>query len=541
MEGKLKDPAGPLPGARAGGERKQQIPMILRPGNALLVFVQETLNKVFTPSLNPLYLLGGITFLFFWILIATGLYLFLFYKISATNAYESVQYITENQRYYGGIIRSLHRYAADGLLIVIAIHILQVFFSDRFRKNRWVAWVSGAAVLFPAWFDGVTGYFLVWDEKGRMIAQLTAELLDPLPLSAEPLSRNFLTGGSVHFLLFFVITYLHITIPFLIMGLLWLHCMRVARPNILPPKPVGWAIIISLLAVSLVKPALSMAPADLSKILGEVEMDWFYFWPYPLIHKYSIPPLAVWAWGAALFGLFTAMPWIIRSPARKPGAETMAPQGAITVDLEKCVGCALCFQACPFEAVNIVEKLVNGETRAYVTVDTDRCAECGFCVTSCEFDAVAMAGHTKSDFQAAIDKAIGEARRNGEPSVTFICERCCDLSGFTSEKDATLTFHPSSALVITPCIGVISPLMVEHCFTAGASCVAVAGCRALDCHYRETRRRIKDQTVQFPKHFVVEEMKDFRVQVFHVSPYEVDELKKNLTGFFDGSKTGGDK
>lgn len=516
---------------------RRSVPAVLRPGNMALTGFQEFLNRIFHPSLNPLYILGSITFFLLWIIIGTGLYLYLFYDISATRAYTSVQHVTENQKYYGGIIRSFHRYASDAFVVAILLHIVQVFFSDRFRKNRWVAWVSGAAILVPVWLDGVTGYFLVWDEKARMVAQLTSELMDILPLSTEPMSRNFLTQDSVHFLLFFVITYLHMTIPFLFIALLWIHCMRVSRPNVNPPAVVGWTIFASLLALALIKPAVSMGKADLTRLLGEIEMDWFFFTPFYMISHLGVTPKAVWLGGAAGLMLFTAMPWLIPDPKRaekqKP-PRNVIPQGKIELDVDKCMGCVLCFDACPFEAVDIMSRPGGSGDDVVVGVVADRCAECGFCVSACEFSAVSMNGLTKTDFQRKIDDALSCATVNGRPRImALICERSLDVESITSEDGMTLAAHPSAAVVVAPCIGVVSPAMVDYMRNGGAEGVVVVGCRPLDCHYRETRRRMsKDRSSVF----LVEEIKNANLKVALISPFDADALIREIGEFMDQIK-----
>lgn len=524
---------------------RKTVPAILRPGNKVLLYFQEFLNKIFHPSLNPLYILGSITFFLLWIIIGSGLYLYLFYEISATRAYTSIQHITENQKYYGGLMRSFHRYASDAFVLAILLHIVQVLFSDRFRKNRWVAWVSGAAIIVPVWLDGVTGYFLVWDEKARMVAQITSEIMDVLPVGTEPMSRNFLTADSVHFLLIFVITYLHITIPFLFIALLWIHCMRVSRPNVNPPAVVGWTVFASLLALSLIKPALSMGQADLTKLVGEIEMDWFYFIPYYMISHLGVTPVSVWVGGTVGLLLFTAMPWLIRDPEKESGpSPNVIPQGKIELDPDKCQGCMLCFEACPFEAIDIISRPGASGEEEIVGVVSDRCAECGFCVTSCEFSAVYMEGMTKTDYQKKIEDAISAVKPNGRPRIlTFICERSLDVESITSDDGKTLAAHKSSAVLVTPCIGVVSPAMVEHARRAGAEGVVVVGCRPLDCHYRETRRRMnKDRSSLF----LVEEIQGSNLKVSLISAFDAATLMQEIGEFMDQikngpSQAGGDK
>ena len=84
--------------------------------------IESLVNKNSLSELNPFYCLGAIGVFFLWVILFSGLYLFIFYRISATEAYASVERITHVQWYLGGVMRSLHRYASDGLVAVMVIH-----------------------------------------------------------------------------------------------------------------------------------------------------------------------------------------------------------------------------------------------------------------------------------------------------------------------------------------------------------------------------------------------------------------------------------
>ncbi|MBF0291526.1 MAG: hydrogenase iron-sulfur subunit, partial [Nitrospinae bacterium] len=157
-----------------------------------------------------------------------------------------------------------------------------------------------------------------------------------------------------------------------------------------------------------------------------------------------------------------------------------------------------------------------------------------FCVTSCEFSAVSMDGMTKTDYQKKIEDALASSVSNGKPKImAFICDRSLDLAAITSEDGMTLAAHPSVAVMVTPCIGVVSPAMVEYSRKGGAQGVVVVGCRPLDCHYRETRRRMsKDRTSTF----LVEELTNVNLKVALVSPFDADKLMSEIGEFMEQVK-----
>ncbi len=515
----------------------KQVPAILAPGNYLLVRIQEAFNLIFTPAMNPLYYLGAITFLFFWVILGSGAYLYLFYNMSPDGAYESIRYISEDQKYYGGIIRSMHRYASDGIVIVILIHVFQVFFSDRFRQYRWVAWVSGAAILPVIWFEGASGYFLVWDKPAQALAMALSDMMDVLPLNADPVQRNFLTPDHINALLFFVMSYLHLAIPLLLLILAWVHCMRISMPLIHPPKSVTIVILSSLVALALIKPAASGEPANLMELVGSTQVDWFFVGMFPLMHLLDITPLTAWIAGSLFATVFVALPWIVPGPNKSEVERPAFEQAPIEVDNDKCKACVLCQQACPFEAM-VVEKFPEGSpTAGRAVVSPEKCSECGFCVNACEFGLVSMGGVNKITMQTYIESLFQPQKGRVTPtSLAFVCERSFNQEGFYSGDRKRLASNEEVASVVIPCVGILSQTIIDASFKAGAKGVFVVDCRPLDCHYREARRRLKLSDDPERQKFHIENMEGDNLKVLSVSPFETEALVKKINEFNEAVK-----
>jgi len=155
-----------------------------------LLIIEGILNNIFTSKYSPLYYLGAIAVFFMWIILISGAYELIYYRIAVEHAYESLQYLTEEQRYIGGIMRSFHRYASDGLIIAAILHLLRIYITDKYRGWRWVPWVSGVALLVTLWVTGILGYMMVWDNRAQTIVVMSAEMLDYLPVSAGRLGSR---------------------------------------------------------------------------------------------------------------------------------------------------------------------------------------------------------------------------------------------------------------------------------------------------------------------------------------------------------------
>ncbi len=147
-------------------------------------------NVLITSKYNPFYYHGALPQFYFWVLFLSGLLLFAYYIPTIDNAYfsqklinawTSVQYITETLP-FGAVVRGIHRYAGDAMVLFIFLHAIRVWFTDRYRQYRWVQWVSGVVLLLMVLFIGQTGYYLVWDERSLLLTRMTVSALEALPI-----------------------------------------------------------------------------------------------------------------------------------------------------------------------------------------------------------------------------------------------------------------------------------------------------------------------------------------------------------------------
>ena len=457
-----------------------QISPLLRPGNAVLVYLQERLSAVFTPRLNPMYNLGALALYLLYAIVISGIYIFLFYRMSLPSAYNSIQGLTEGQKYLGGIMRSIHRYASDGLVAVVAIHALQAFFSDRFRQYRWFMWVTGCIALPVLWLEGASGYLLVADEKAKMVGVQLAGWLDTFPLAVEPFSRNFIQGGPLSSLVFFIATFVHVGLVVGIFGILWFHNMRISRPLVDPPRELTVWFGGILLAISILKPAVSAPVANLTALTGSSEIDWFYLWPFPLADAYSAAVSTVFMTGAGGFLLLLLVPWIIPGLARK--ADNSGAVTAITtVDLSACTGCAQCVKACPFEAIHIMPRSDGRKYESEVEIYAERCAECGLCLPACPFPALTM-GTWTNEYLIQRVKALFPNGGAGKTMV-FSCERA-------GVNDRIYGDAKDVVVLTLPCVGIIGTKTIKEGLKLGVAGIVVASCVPEDGHYRLAKRKL---------------------------------------------------
>lgn len=283
---------------------------------ALFLQAEALFNRAFGDKLNPLYHLGPLSFFLFWIVCGTGLYLYAFFDTSVIGAHRSVQALTHGQWYAGGIVRSVHRYASDAMVVTMLLHLLRYWAFDRLRGFRWFSWVTGVVLLWLVFAAGANGYMLPWDRLAQFVTQASFEWFDRLPGFGGTLIRNFIYDQSVSDRLFSLLVFIHIGVPLATLLLMWVHVQRVPKASTQPPRPIAISVAVMLLLMALVQPVLSQGgPARLAQAPTTLSLDWFLLSLYPLV--YAWPIAAVWALVLGGTALLVAAPWL---PPRRGGS-----------------------------------------------------------------------------------------------------------------------------------------------------------------------------------------------------------------------------
>ncbi len=125
------------------------------------------------------FLLGEVALYAFVVLVATGIYLTLFFEPSLASttyhgSYEPLRNVPMSEAYKsvveisfeykaGLLIRQTHHWAANVFVAAILLHLLRVFFTGAFRKPRDLTWFVGLAMLFITLLEGYLGYSMVDD------------------------------------------------------------------------------------------------------------------------------------------------------------------------------------------------------------------------------------------------------------------------------------------------------------------------------------------------------------------------------------------
>ena len=507
------------------------IPFQLNPNNlGRLIFqrLDHIFNLVFGAKLNPLCNLGALGFLFFWIIVISGIYLYAMLDTSVTGAYQSINDLSLKQRYLGGLLRSLHHYAADGFIIVMVIHLIREWVFGHYQGFRRFSWLTGVPLILFAFACGIGGFWLNWDQLGQFSAQATAEWLDAIPLFASPLTRNFLSINTVSDRLFSLFVFIHLGLPLLLLFGLWFHIQRISFANIFPPRTLSASILVTLFALALLSPVLSHPPADLAFMPTTLTIDWILLFSHPLMYVTS--PVFLWGLLVSFLAILLLLPFLPRRNV-PPIAK---------VDPNNCNGCQRCFDDCPYAAITMISHPNHRFAKQMAMVDPDLCASCGICVGACPsstpfrsvtklVSGIDLPHSPITHLRAQLKKSLAHTEK-APRIVVFGCDHGVRVD--------TLRDPDICAFSLT-CIGMLPPSFIDYALRDGASAVLISGCQSTACEFRLGQRWTENRILGTRE-------PTFRNSAFHLNKIQVswanvgeeatlriaiEELKKNI-GFF---------
>jgi cytochrome b6 len=291
------------------------------------------------------YYFGGMTLFLFVVQVVTGILLLLYYRPSAENAFESVQFIMTEVK-FGWLIRSIHSWSANLMILTLFIHMFSVFFMRAFNRPREITWVSGVFLLFISVGFGFSGYLLPWNEVSFFATKVGTDIAGDIPVAGKTMLR-FLRGGDevtgatlTRFFGFHVAVLPAMATVFIGIHVLLvqLHGMHIpARyektyrrmkffPNFIMRDLIGWILAVGILAAlaALFPWELGVKADPFAPAPAGIKPEWYFLFMFQTL-KYI--PGRMWIFEGEVIGILFFMlaaavlfviPFINRSPENNP-------------------------------------------------------------------------------------------------------------------------------------------------------------------------------------------------------------------------------
>ncbi len=295
-----------------GDSRVSQVGAWFQERFAVVIPVIDYLKKKEVPQHrhSVWYYFGGLTLFFFVVQVLTGLLLLQYYKPTEAEAFGSFVFI-QQQVPYGWLIRQIHAWSANAMILMAFIHMFSTFFMKAYRKPRELMWVSGFVLFVLSLAFGFTGYLLPWNELAFFATQVGTEVPKVAPggaffvnilrggeeVSGETLTRMF----SMHVVLLPGILLIILAVHLLLVQILgtsapigYKETGRIKGyekffPTFLAKDAVGWLIGFAIIVVlSIISPweigvqANPLAPAPLG-----IKPEWYFWGQFLLLKDFS--------------------------------------------------------------------------------------------------------------------------------------------------------------------------------------------------------------------------------------------------------------
>ncbi len=252
------------------------------------------------------YVWGSTLVFAFMTQVITGLFLWMFYSPSTVTAWESVHYI-QNEMQGGWLLRGIHHFMAQAMVVLLALHLLQVVIDGAYKAPREVNFWVGLILMQIVLGLSLTGYLLPWDQKGYWATRVATNLMGIVPVVGSSL-QTLAVGGSDynhHTVTRFFALHAGV-LPILLVGFLVVHVAAFRRHGICAPlvkvkkkDQSFWpdqvlkdavaclAVMAVVLLLTIYLGAELTAPADGAREYSAARPEWYFLFLFQFLKLFE--------------------------------------------------------------------------------------------------------------------------------------------------------------------------------------------------------------------------------------------------------------
>ncbi len=180
---------------RGDAPSRRPNPRLTPHADAFWMHMRPSYYHASVTGVYPTLRLGWLTTYFFVVEIITGMFLMVFYTPSPLSAYENMLNLLSNVP-FGQLIRDLHRLGAEGMVMMVFLHMLRTFVTGSYKKPRQFTWATGVILLLTTLILSFSGYLLPWDQLAFWAVTIGTSMAEAAPPEIVGTNVNLLLRGA---------------------------------------------------------------------------------------------------------------------------------------------------------------------------------------------------------------------------------------------------------------------------------------------------------------------------------------------------------
>jgi ubiquinol-cytochrome c reductase cytochrome b subunit len=285
----------------------------------------------------------------------TGIFLSMYYVPSAENAHVTVEWI-QKEVASGAFIRGLHHWGSSMMVVLLGVHMLQVFFWGAYKKPREVVWISGGLLMLLVLAFAFTGYLLPWDMKAYFATAVGTNVASEVPIIGSFLKAVALGGstlGTITLSRFYTVHTMLLpagTVLFIVLHLCAFRRAGAAGPfrrddprlktvELFYPKQFFYDTVFAALIFAILATLAITRPADLEPRANAADAvylprpDWYFLPAFQLLKIFQgrLAIIGTVIIPGVLFSMLFLAPFLDRSPERHPFKRRIATVSMIAI------------------------------------------------------------------------------------------------------------------------------------------------------------------------------------------------------------------
>jgi len=306
----------------------------------LKAVIKWSLEEEIPGGASYAYVFGSSALLLFLLQAVTGIFQLVYMVPTVDHGYDSLNYL-RIQVPFGWLIHSLHYWGATAMLIVVGLHMCQVFLYGAYKHPRQLIWLIGIANLLVVQAMVFTGPIIPWDERGYWEGEVGSSIVGTVPVIGDFLKRILRGGaamGQLTLSRFFII---HTALlPPLLLACVAAHIVAFRQFGIAGPWDeqrrrrrgrfwpdqifkdalVFGAVVVALVGLSVYIPPPIAGPADPLDTSYLPKPEWNFLFLYKALQFFrgALEPVGTVGIPLLLVLLLVSIPFLDRGPERAP-------------------------------------------------------------------------------------------------------------------------------------------------------------------------------------------------------------------------------